>query len=121
MEISIDVDNEQVQYEFKKRQIVKQIKLINIEKFRRIYPELSKLGNSQIMVIFDKYRANQERLFTNQNISFLVSGTLIIFVSTLFMNAASAKLAYDLMEPNIIVMNTVIASAAGGCCIFLQN
>ena len=37
------------------------------------------------------------------------------------MNAASAKIAYDLMEPNIIVMNTVIASAAGGCCIFLQN
>ena len=42
-------------------------------------------------------------------------------ISTLFMNAASAKIAYDLMEPNIIVMNTVIASAAGGCCIFLQN
>jgi ammonia channel protein AmtB len=42
-------------------------------------------------------------------------------ISTLFMNACSAKLAYDLMVPNIIVMNTVIASAAGGCSIFLQN
>jgi ammonia channel protein AmtB len=37
------------------------------------------------------------------------------------MNACSAKIAYDIMEPNIIVMNTVIASAAAGCQIFLQN
>lgn len=37
------------------------------------------------------------------------------------MNAASAKLAYNIMKPNIIVMNTVIASAAGGGQIFLLN
>lgn len=37
------------------------------------------------------------------------------------MNACSAKTAYDIMEPNIIVMNTVIASAAAGCQIFLSN
>jgi ammonia channel protein AmtB len=50
-----------------------------------------------------------------------VSGTLIILITTLFMNAASAKLAYDIMEPNIIVMNTVIASASAGGQIFLLN
>jgi hypothetical protein len=37
------------------------------------------------------------------------------------MNACSAKLAYNIMEPNIIVMNTVIASAAAGGQIFLLN
>lgn len=37
------------------------------------------------------------------------------------MNACSAKIGYDLMEPNIIVMNTVIASAASGCQVFLFN
>jgi hypothetical protein len=37
------------------------------------------------------------------------------------MNACSAKLAYNIMEPNIIVMNTVIASAAAGCQVFLMN
>jgi ammonia channel protein AmtB len=95
--------------------------MINIKKFRSLYPDLSKLSNSQITIIFELYKANQDRQFSNQNISFLVSGTLLIMISTLFMNAASAKIAYDLMEPNTIVMNTVIASAAGGCCIFLQN
>jgi hypothetical protein len=34
------------------------------------------------------------------------------------MNACSAKIAYELMEPNHIVMNTVIASASAGCHIF---
>jgi ammonia channel protein AmtB len=67
------------------------------------------------------YKANENRQFSNQNISFLVSGTLIILITTLFMNAASAKLAYDIMEPNIIVMNTVIASSAAGGQIFLLN
>ena len=67
------------------------------------------------------YKNNENRQFSNQNISFLVSGTLIILISTLFMNAASAKLAYNIMKPNIIVMNTVIASAAGGGQIFLLN
>jgi ammonia channel protein AmtB len=67
------------------------------------------------------YKANQKRQFTNQNISFLVSGTLLILITTLFMNACSAKIGYDLMEPNIIVMNTVIASATAGCHVFLQN
>ena len=67
------------------------------------------------------YKANQTREFSSCNISFLVSGTLIILITTLFMNACSAKIAYNIMEPNIIVMNTIIASAAAGCQIFLQN
>ena len=38
----------------------------------------------------------------------------------MFMNACSAKIAYDIMKPNNIVMNTVIASASAGCHIFLM-
>lgn len=45
----------------------------------------------------------------------MASITLITIVSTLLMNTTSAKIAYDLMEPNIIVMNTVITSAGGDC------
>jgi ammonia channel protein AmtB len=76
---------------------------------------------SEILKIFKLYLEHETRQFTNQNISFLVSGTLIILISSLFMNACSAKLAYNIMEPNIIVMNTVIASAAAGGQIFLLN
>jgi ammonia channel protein AmtB len=76
---------------------------------------------SEILKIFKLYSEHETRQFTNQNISFLVSGTLIILISSLFMNACSAKLAYNIMEPNIIVMNTVIASAAAGGQIFLLN
>ena len=79
------------------------------------------LSNSKIRLIFEAYRQNQSRQFTNQNISFLVSGTLMILITTLFMNACSASIAYGIMEPNIIVMNTVIASAAAGCQVFLGN
>ena len=85
------------------------------------YPELARFSNSEVNQIFKMYKANENRQFSNQNISFLVSGTLIILITTLFMNAASAKLAYDIMEPNIIVMNTVIASSAAGGQIFLLN
>jgi ammonia channel protein AmtB len=85
------------------------------------YPELARFSNSEVIQIFKMYKANENRQFSNQNISFLVSGTLIILITTLFMNAASAKLAYDIMEPNIIVMNTVIASSAAGGQIFLLN
>lgn len=80
-----------------------------------------KLSNNQILQIFQMYKQNQNREFSVCNISFLVSGTLIILITTLFMNACSAKIGYDIMEPNIIVMNTVIASAAAGCQIFLSN
>jgi ammonia channel protein AmtB len=52
-------------------------------------------------------------------VSFLVGGTLLILITTLFMNACSAKIGYDVMEPNHIVMNTVIASASAGCHIFM--
>ena len=71
-------------------------------------------------MIFEIYKQNQERQFSNCNISFLVSGTLIILITSLFMNACSAKIAYDLMEPNTIVMNTIIASSASGCHIFMS-
>jgi ammonia channel protein AmtB len=104
-----------------KRIALKSIRLLNIKKFRKQYPEMVKLSNNQILKIFEMYKANQNREFSSCNISFLVSGTLIILITTLFMNACSAKIGYDIMEPNIIVMNTVIASAAAGCQVFLSN
>ena len=67
------------------------------------------------------YKSHINREFSSCNISFLVAGTLLILITTLFMNACSAKIGYDIMKPNIIVMNTVIASAAAGCQIFLSN
>ena len=67
------------------------------------------------------YKVNQERQFSNQNISFLVAGTLIILITSLFMNACTAKVAYNIMEPNIIVMNTIIAAGASGLFIMLGN
>lgn len=53
--------HEQAEYENKKKIIVRQIKMINIKKFRNLYPDLSKLSNGQISVIFDLYKANQDR------------------------------------------------------------
>lgn len=67
------------------------------------------------------YKVNQDRQFSNQNISFLVAGTLIILITSLFMNACTAKVAYNIMEPNIIVMNTIIAAGASGLFIMLGN
>ena len=35
--------------------------MINIKKFRQLYPDLSKLSNGQITMIFELYKANQDR------------------------------------------------------------
>jgi ammonia channel protein AmtB len=78
------------------------------------------LTNSQILQIFRLYKAAEGRQFHNQNVTFLFSGTLLILITTMFMNACSAKIAYNLMKPNHVVMNTVIASAAAGCHIFMH-
>lgn len=44
-----------------------------------------------------------------------MAGTLIILITSLFMNAgASMKISNDDMLPNLIVMNTVVSAAASG-------
>ena len=55
------------------------------------------------------------------NISFLVSGTLIILIGSCFMNACSSLVAYDIFEPNMVVMNTIISSGTSGLFIMFRN
>lgn len=37
------------------------------------------------------------------------------------MNAASAKVAYDIFRPNIVVMNSIVSSAASGLLIVIAD
>ena len=93
------------------------IKQRNINRFRQEHVEYKNLTNEQVMTIFRVYRTNIERQFELQDISQLVSGTLIILITCLFMNGGAGKeIVYvdEFNGPNNIVMNTVIASATGG-------
>jgi ammonia channel protein AmtB len=57
-----------------------------------------------------------------QNISLLVAGTLIILITSMFVNAgAPLQISNDDKKPNQIVMNTVISAASGGLLISLTN
>jgi len=68
------------------------------------------------------YKQNCNRTFYASNISLLVAGTLIILITSLFMNAgASMKISDDDKKPNQIVMNTVISAAASGFLIAVIN
>jgi hypothetical protein len=55
------------------------------------------------------------------NISFLVGGTLIILICSLFMNACSSLVAYEKFEPNKAVMNTIISSGSSGLFIMISG
>ena len=66
------------------------------------------------MLVFKLIKEWKDRKFKNFNVSLLVAGTLIILISSLFMNACSSLIAYDIFEPNIVVMNTIISSASAG-------
>ena len=47
------------------------------------------------------YKANTNRTFFASNVSLLVAGTLIILITSLFMNAAAVtKISEDDMGPN---------------------
>ena len=61
------------------------------------------------------YKQYVKRSYDTENISFLVAGTLMILISSLFVNAgAPLKLDVNESDPNKIVMNTVISSATSG-------
>ena len=54
----------------------------------------------------------------------LVSGTIIILISCLFMNGGAANeivMVNEKNSPNNIVMNTVIASASSGLTMMFMN
>ena len=66
------------------------------------------------------YKQNCNRTFFASNISFLMAGTLIILITSLFMNAgASMMISHDDKEANKIVMNTIISAASSGLLIAL--
>ena len=68
------------------------------------------------------YKQNCNRTFYASNVSLLVAGTLIILITSLFMNAgASMKISDDDKKPNQIVMNTIISAASSGFLITLMN
>ena len=54
--------------------------------------------------------------------SLLFAGTLIILITSLFMNAgAILEISADDKSPNLIVMNTVISAASSGFLVAIQN
>jgi hypothetical protein len=53
------------------------------------------LTDKQIAFIFKKYKENSNREFSQQNTSFLMGGTLIILVCSLFMNAGAGMSIKD--------------------------
>ena len=68
------------------------------------------------------YKQNCERTFFASNVSFLMAGTLIILITSLFINAgASMEISKKDKEPNQIVMDTVISAASSGLLITLVN
>jgi hypothetical protein len=68
------------------------------------------------------YKQNCHRTFFASNVSFLMAGTLIILITSLFINAgASMKISKNDMEPNQIVMNSVISAASSGLLICMMT
>lgn len=64
----------------------------------------------------------QCRTFHSSDISMLVSGTLIIFITSLFMNAgAELKISEEAVQENQVVMNSVIAAASSGFLVAMMN
>ena len=82
------------------------------------------LSHTEIKLFMKMFRACKNRSFDNKNITFEVTGTLIILISCLFMNGGAGGSITEVNErnsPNKIVMNTVIASATSGLTLELIN
>lgn len=70
-------------------------------RFRREFPQYSKLTYQQILLIFKMYKSNSNRTFFASDISMLFAGTLIILITSLFMNAgAQMEISTDDKSPN---------------------
>jgi ammonia channel protein AmtB len=74
-------------------------------------------------MIFKFYKNHCERTFQPTNLTMLTTGTLIIFITGLFINggAGGPSLENKYAGPNAIVMNTVISSATSGLTYMLAN
>ena len=98
-----------------------QIRSHNIERFRRLYPHLKNLHIKQILLIFRLYVANTKRDFDHNNVSFLVAGTLLILITSLFIAAGMPMGLSADVDPNEIVMNSVIAAGSSGLLVALRG
>ena len=68
------------------------------------------------------YKEQSNRIFMASDVSFLFAGTLIILITSLFMNAGTVlEISMDDKGPNLIVMNTVISAASSGLLIAIVN
>ena len=94
-----------------------------IERFKREYPQFKNLSDIQIEILFRFYLQNLRRNFDGvSNISFLVAGTLVILITSLFVNVGSQfNISNGQTQPNKIVMNSIISSASSGLLIALTN
>ena len=58
----------------------------NFNRFRLQFPEAKTLTNKQICSIFKMYRICEKRSFQPTNVTLLVTGSLIIMITGLFIN-----------------------------------
>jgi hypothetical protein len=61
----------------------------NIRRFKQQFPECKDLSNKQIIAIFKMYRKLSERTFAPTNLTMVVTGTLIILITGLFINGGA--------------------------------
>lgn len=93
------------------------VRSINFKRFRQDFPFMKNLTNRQVFAIFKLYKENLNRYNDNSNVSFLVAGTLIILLTSIFVNSgAPMEISTNNLKPNKIVMNTIISSASAGLC-----
>lgn len=68
------------------------------------------------------YKENYNRSFVASDVSMLFAGTLIILITSLFMNAgAIMTISVNDKSPNVIVMNTVISAASSGFLVAIMT
>ena len=67
------------------------------------------------------YLKNSKRNFDHNEVSFLVAGTLIILITSLFIAAGMPLGLSADIDPNEIVMNSVIAAGSSGLLVALRG
>ena len=66
------------------------------------------------MRMLEVFRSNYGRNVIQGSESFIMAGTLIILITSLFMNAGAIRIVKGSREMEQIVMNSVIAASTGG-------
>ena len=61
----------------------------NISRFKQQFPECKELSNKQIIAIFKMYRKLSDRTYAPTNLTYVVTGTLIILITGLFINGGA--------------------------------